>query len=242
MRYKIILQYDGSRFFGWQLQKKERTVQGELESILRKLNQGDRVIVVGAGRTDTGVHAWGQTAHFDLDTRLSDQDLLNALNGNCPPDLAIRELTRVPDEFHARFSATSRTYRYQCYTGDRLWYRNQAWFCSGMTLSTLRSCTEIIQGVHDFTSFSRQSTPKDHYQCTILNSCWREEGEFVNFTITANRFLHHMVRYLVGTMVAVGQGKMTMNAFQTLLNEPRSQVHLFKAPSQGLILESVAYE
>ncbi|NOZ75166.1 MAG: tRNA pseudouridine(38-40) synthase TruA [FCB group bacterium] len=241
MRYKIILQYDGSRFYGWQLQKKERTVQGVLEDILRKLNTGNRVAVTGAGRTDTGVHAWGQTAHFDLDTRLGDEELFQALNGNCPRDLRIRSLERVPDSFHARFSARSRSYRYQCYRGERLWLRNQSWICGNLEVEILNQAAERILGIHDFTSFSRQSTPKEHYRCDILISCWREEGEFVNFHITANRFLHHMVRYLVGTMVAVSQEKLSMTAFQQLLNDPQSRVHVFKAPPQGLILEAVDY-
>ncbi|MFQ6613811.1 MAG: tRNA pseudouridine(38-40) synthase TruA [Fidelibacterota bacterium] len=191
MRYKIVLQYDGSQYFGWQLQKKERTVQGVLEAILSVLNQGTRVVVTGAGRTDTGVHAWGQTAHFDLETRLNDEDLLRALNGNCPRDLRVRSLERVADDFHARFSARSRTYRYQCYRGERLWFRNQSWICGELDLETLNQLAEMIGGVHDFTSFSRQSTPRDHYLCEVLNSCWREDGEFVTFRITANRFLSY---------------------------------------------------
>jgi len=241
VRYKIIVQYNGADFFGWQLQKSERTVQGELERILAKLNGGVRVPVTGAGRTDTGVHAWGQVAHFDLNTNLADVALLKALNGNSPKDLRIRELSQVSDDFHARFSATSRMYIYQCYRGERLWFGNQSWFCSGLNLSTLNSCADLLSGEHDFMSFSRQSTPKEHYRCIITYSCWSQDRDFVNFTITANRFLHHMVRYLVGTMVAVSQEKMSVQQFKDLLNQPASRVHLYKAPPQGLFLESVSY-
>ncbi|MBT6113212.1 MAG: tRNA pseudouridine synthase A [Candidatus Marinimicrobia bacterium] len=124
-RYKIKIQYDGSAFFGWQLQSKDRTVQGEIEKALLSFSNESRIIVNGAGRTDTGVHATGQVAHFDLETRLDESSLKNAINGHLPKDCRIMTLEIVDDSFHARFTAIKRHYRYQCMSEQKLAYRNQ---------------------------------------------------------------------------------------------------------------------
>ena len=242
-RYKLTLQYDGSAFFGWQLQAKERTVQGEIEKAILKIsNSRERIPVHGAGRTDTGVHALGQVAHVDLETRLNETELNNALNGNLPMDCRVMEVEKVAGDFQARFDATKRHYRYQCFTGESILFQNQSWHLPELDLDYLNKLAHIIIGDHDFLSFSKFNDDLEHTRCIIHKSEWKSEGKMVIFTIVGNRFLHHMVRYLAGTMVAVVENRFSENEFLSLLKTPQKNVRIFKAPAQGLILEKVDYE
>ena len=240
-RFKIIIQYDGTDFRGWQLQSKERTVQGEIESALMNLNDSNLIRVHGAGRTDTGVHATGQVAHFDFDTKLDNDDLKNALNGNLPKDIRIMYCEKVSEQFHARFSAKKRHYLYRTRNNKYLLDRNYTWSTEKLDLDKLNEVAKIIKGNHDFTSFSRFNKNLDHRRCIIYESLWKEDSEIVNYHITSNRFLHHMVRYLVGTMVEVIREKFELEYFKELINKPSENVNIFKAPPQGLVLTKVDY-
>jgi len=241
-RFKLTLQYDGNQFQGWQVQRRGRTVQAELERVAQLLNGGKPVTVIGAGRTDAGVHARAQVAHLDLETRLTPQELHKAFNGNLPEDLLIMECQEVPPDFHARFSARWRLYRYQCRTDEELFDRHYVWGTGPLDINPLNEIAEVVKGSHDFTSFSHSNPDVKGRRCTVHESLWREQGSIVNYYITANRFLHHMVRYLVGTMVAVSQDRFSSEAFLRLLAHPQEQVQIFKAPAQGLYLERVFYE
>ena len=242
-RYKLTIQYDGSAFFGWQLQAKERTVQGVLEKAVQKISgPKGRIPVHGAGRTDTGVHALGQVAHVDLETRLDEKDLKNALNGNLPGECRIMNIEKASDDFQARFGATKRHYQYQCFEGDSILYKNQAWQLKNMDLGRLNQLASPVIGDHDFLSLSKFREDLEHTRCIIYKSKWKSDGKMVIFYITGNRFLHHMVRYLVGTMVAVAEERFTEKEFLSLLKNPQKDVRVFKAPAQGLILTQVDYE
>lgn len=241
-RYKINIQYDGTNYFGWQMQSQQRTIQAEIENALVPLNNDKRVKITAAGRTDTGVHALGQVAHFDLNTKLKPVQLLKALNARLPKDIRILEVAAKGDEFHARFSAIKRHYRYQCYLGDNLLYRNQSWFISEIDKSTLNRLSQKIIGEHDFLSFSKLNKQLDNTKCNIYQSEWIENDNMLIFNVCGNRFLHHMVRYLVGTMVAGSQGKISLDYFEDLLNNPRKNVKIFKAPPEGLILIGIDYD
>lgn len=241
-RYKLILQYDGTNFSGWQLQAAARTIQGVIEEALFPLGPGTRIKVTGAGRTDAGVHAQGQVAHFDLETRLSTIQLKKAINARLPEDVNVIRIAPVDEMFHARFSALKRTYIYQIYSGPSLLFRNQAWSLKLKNIETLNSLAGLITGEHEFLSFSKLNPTLEHFRCRIYYSKWKKTGDMLIFTITGNRFLHHMVRYLVGTMVAVAQGKYDLESFTTLLRNPRPEVHIFKAPPEGLILLKIRYE
>lgn len=242
-RYKLTLQYDGSAFFGWQLQSKERTVQGEIEKAIQKIaGSTGRIPVHGSGRTDTGVHALGQVAHVDLNTHLNDSELKNALNGNLPLDCRVRDVEQEAEDFQARFDATKRFYRYQCYTGDSILFQNQSWHLTELDLGYLNKLAFQIPGDHDFLSFSKFREDLENTRCIIHKSEWKSEGKMVIFRIAGNRFLHHMVRYLVGTMIAVAENRFTEQEFLSLLRNPEKNVRIFKAPAQGLILEKVVYE
>lgn len=241
-RYKINIQYDGTNYFGWQMQSQQRTIQAEIENALVPLNNDKRVKITAAGRTDTGVHALGQVAHFDLNTKLKPVQLLKALNARLPKDIRILEVAAKGDEFHARFSAIKRHYRYQCYLGDNLLYRNQSWFISEIDKSTLNRLSQKIIGEHDFLSFSKLNKQLDNTKCNIYQSEWIENDNMLIFNVCGNRFLHHMVRYLVGTMVAGSQGKISLDYFEYLLNNPQKNVKIFKAPPEGLILIGIDYD
>lgn len=241
-RYKIKIQYDGTNYFGWQMQSQQRTIQAEIEIAIAPLNNDERVIVVAAGRTDTGVHSLGQVAHFDLNTNLKPIQLLKAINARLPNDIRIIAVTPKGDEFHARFSAIKRYYRYQCYLGENLLYRNQSWFLNEIDKSTLNNLSQNIIGEHDFLSFSKLNKQLDNTKCHIYQSEWIEKDKMLIFNVCGNRFLHHMVRYLVGTMIAAAQEKISLDYFEDLLNNPQKNVKIFKAPPEGLILIGIDYD
>ncbi len=240
-RFKISLQYDGTNFFGWQMQLSERTVQNELEKSIAEFNQNQRIIVTGAGRTDTGVHAWGQVAHFDLKTDLDTCTLIKALNAKLPDDIHVTDLQAVPADFHARFSATARYYRYQCLTNMDILMQNQTWVIQDVSIDPLNECANLLIGDHDYESFCKVNPDLKSTRCIINHSSWRKDQNMLTFHISGNRFLHHMVRYLVGTMIAVTQNRLSFETFTHLLDHPDKNAHVFRAPPQGLILEKVDY-
>jgi len=242
-RYKLTIQYDGSAFFGWQLQAKERTVQGVIEMAVQKIfGCKDRIPVHGAGRTDTGVHALGQVAHVDFETRLKEDDLKNALNGNLPHECRVMDIKKVNKDFQARFDATRRYYQYQCFTGDSILYKNQSWHLKKLDLKMLNQLAFHLVGDHDFLSLSKFREDMDNTRCIIYKSEWKLDGKMVIFQIIGNRFLHHMVRYLVGTMIAVVEKRFSEEEFLSLIINPRKDARIFKAPAGGLILVQVDYE
>jgi len=241
-RYKITVQYDGANYFGWQYQPNVMTVQGLLENVIRKVfKNNEQIRLHGSGRTDAGVHAWGQVAHVDLDTEMNPFDMKNALNANLPGDCNITLLEKVEKNFHSRFDAKKRYYRYQCYTGHSLLFRNQCWMLPKLSLVILNSLAEKIIGNHNFLSFSKYKEEQLNTDCNIIHSRWSFEDNMFIFKVCSNRFLHHMIRYLVGTMIAVNDNKMTVKEFQDCLQNPKKNVKIFKAPACGLILDKIEY-
>lgn len=241
-RYKMKIQYDGRNYAGWQIQASSDTIQGILEGCLGRFNNGESVRVTGSGRTDAGVHAFGQVAHFDLTTRLDTCELQKAMNAILPDDIRIMSLEAVPGAFHARYSAVRRHYIYQCYTGDNILFRHQTWMIEPFNIETASKAAAMILGEHDFTSFAKKNPDLKHYRCEIYHSSWKERDEMVIYTIIGNRFLHHMVRYLTGTMVDIARGNFSLEQFKYLLDNPAENVAITKAPGQGLILKEVIYE
>ena len=242
-RYKIIIQYDGSYYNGWQIQKNYQTVQGVIENALKIISGlNNKIRVHGSGRTDAGVHALGQVAHFDLSTRLKLNDLQNALNSNLSENCRILNIKKINNDFHARYDAKKRYYHYQIYTGDSILYKNQAWLVKELDLDILNSISKLIIGTHDFLSFSKFRNDIKNTKCIIFNSTWSKLDDMFIYKISGNRFLHHMVRYLVGTIIKVSEGKYDINKFKSLLHEPRKNVQIHRAPSNGLILFKVEYD
>jgi tRNA pseudouridine38-40 synthase len=241
-RYKITIQYDGSFFNGWQLQKDNKTVQGEIENALKTITKSEnRFPIKGAGRTDAGVHALGQVAHFDMDTRLTDLELKNAMNFYISKYCKIISLCQIYSDFDSRRDALKRTYIYQLYLGPSILFDNQAWLIENIDLIVLKQLSKFIKGEHDFLSFSKFDSSKEHTLSIVYASDWKKNGDIVTYKISANRFLHHMIRYIVGTMVEVSRGNFSEDQFKSLLHIPRKNVQIYKAPARGLQLLKVEY-
>ena len=219
------------------------TVQGDIENALRIISGSKvRIAVHGAGRTDSGVHAYGQVAHFDLDTNLTSIDLSNAINSNTSEDCRIMSIEKVDKDFESRFDAIKRKYRYQVYLGNSLLFKNQAWLINNIDIKILEELSLMILGEHDFLSFSKYRPEQKNTNSTIYESVWKKKDKMLIYEISGNRFLHHMVRYLVGTMVMTCRGMYLKDKFSSLLHEPRKNVQIHRAPANGLILLKVEYD
>lgn len=241
-----ILHYNGTNFRGWQRQKEDRTVQGEVEAVLRRLTGGP-VPIIAAGRTDSGVHALGQTVSFQVPSKWNPEDLHRGLNALLPRDVWVREVGLAAPGFDARRMATARRYQYRigCDAGARSPFRRPyEWALSRpLNAALLDRCANLFSGEHDFTAFAAVGQEKEHYRCRIAVCEWdqREGGEGVIFHVEANRFLHHMVRFMVGTMVDVGLGNRPLDDIKELLQAPDNSATSPPAPPEGLYLVRVDY-
>lgn len=240
-RYKILIEYDGTAYNGWQLQPEGRTVEGEIESALSQILR-QPVDIIGQGRTDSGVHAEGQVAHFDFPEQLDRKRMLFALLGVLPRDISVWDLEQADGEFHARFHGKSRQYRYQVVTRPSpLWERQAELLLEDLDYEAMYSCAGMICGVHDFESFTKSGPDRERTECEVMVSAFARRDHLLIYRIRANRFLHHMVRRLVGTMLQVGRGKLGVDDFENLLNSPTPERNGHGAAAKGLILEKVEY-
>ena len=225
------------------MQAKGRTVQGDIEDAISIIYPGEKITLIGAGRTDAGVHAMGQAAHISLPSKHTAEELQNALNGNLEQDLYIDMVEDVDDDFHARFSATARKYEYHIvkhfspvtrnYTTPLKWQVDR---------KLLKECADVLLGEHDFSSFCKSTAEVDHKLCIVYIASWEESTEMLIFKVTANRFLQHMVRYLVGTMLEVARGRYNLTDFKNLLDNEKTEAVVLRAPAQGLYLKQVYYD
>lgn len=243
-RYKVILAYDGTAFSGMQRQASERTVQGEVETALRKLGWSGKSILF-AGRTDAGVHASGQVVAFDIEWKHSSPDLQNAMNATLPRDLAVRQVAETADDFHPRYDAKNRQYRYRLYCQpqrDPLKKRFAWRVWPAPNLRNLNAGAKLLLGEHDFAAFGTPQKEAGPTKRKVLRAEWVQSGEdeFV-FTVEANAFLYHMVRRMVGLLVKVGQGFKEKDRVFEALNEAKELIKEM-APAQGLSLVGVDYE
>ena len=245
-RFLLTIHYDGSGFHGWQVQPDVRTVQGDIEAVLKRLT-GTRRPVVGSGRTDTGVHATGQVAAVDLPASWTPRRLRRALNGLLEGDVWIESVQVVPDRFHPRYDASARTYRYRLGLSPLAESPFQRGWCWPLgaepDLRLMDETSRLLLGDHSFRAFAKAGQEERGDRCTVTAVAWEPWDDFgVIFSITANRYLHHMVRYLVGTLVEVGLGRRPPNEVSRLLegSEPEL-VTSPPAPPQGLFLARVEY-
>ena len=241
-RYKITVQYDGLDFSGFQSQKNLNTIQDKIEHSLSFLNENNLIRLSGASRTDSGVHALGQVAHFDLDTDLSLNAIKRAINARLPIEIRIIDIIEVDDQFHSRFDAIKKEYLYQCCLTDNPLLAKNHFIVKKINFEILKDLETELLGKHDFLSFSKFDIEKKNTICEIFKSKWTLEDDKLFYIIEGNRFLHHMVRYLVGTMIGCMEGKIAKKDFLSLLNNPIKNARLFKAPAHGLILNRVFYE
>ena len=241
--YKITISYDGTSLHGWQIQKNSRTVQGDIENALEKIfNQ--KINLIGAGRTDSGVHALGQVANFKVSTSMTPNELKNALNGNLGRDIFIISCHEVNLDFHSRFSAVRREYIYKIQTNFTPISRNFSWSLDSnfIDINILNECSKLVMGEHDFSQLSKKNVEIENKNCHIYSSKWIVNDSSLNYMVSANRFLHHMVRYLVGVMIEVSKKNLlSIDDFESMLNANKRKF-IFKAPSKGLYLNRVLYD
>lgn len=242
--FKLIIEYDGSRYHGWQRQKNDRSIQEEIEKALQKMTT-NRVTVIGSGRTDAGVHAEGQVASFKCDTRLEPEALLNGLNSLLAEDTVIKVCEQVSSSFHARFDAKSKIYHYKILNRPTpaAIGRQYSWLIrKSLNQDAMRAAISHIIGRHDFKAFEGTGSPRQHtirqvYSAELIE----QQSGLLVFHIEADGFLRYMVRNIVGTLVDVGMQKLTSDDFKSILDsKDRSQASA-TAPAHGLTLVKVIY-
>lgn len=244
-RVRITLHYDGTGFHGWQAQRGVRTVQQELEAALQRLTT-QRVRTAAAGRTDAGVHATGQVVSADVPAKWQPAELQRALNAVLPDDVWVASAGTAPADFHARFSATDRAYEYRLGTREAAgspFHRRVCWPV-GESLDSLLldRCANLVLGEHSFRAFAKTGQHQRGDRCHVLDSKWWEWPPVgVAYRVRANRFLHHMVRYLIGTMVDIARGRRPLDDLRRLLDGDRAVTTSPPAPPQGLVLVDVGY-
>jgi tRNA pseudouridine38-40 synthase len=240
--YRITIEYDGTRYHGWQSQNNAIGIQNLIEKSIQKLT-GKKIRVTGSGRTDAGVHARGQVANFHLSNPWAEYKLLKGLNAHLPEDIVISEVKEVPSEFNARFDAKRRIYQYFILDRETAIHRNFCWqVFYKLDKVNLFKLGPVLQGLHDFSSFSRLETQTESKMCEVFESTWRQESDFLIYRIEANRFLHGMVRTIVGTMVDTARGRFKEGQFEQIFRARDRNLAGQTAPAQGLFLEEVIYE
>lgn len=243
---QLVLHYDGAGFHGWQQQPGVRTVQGVLEDALERLS-GSRIGALGSGRTDAGVHARGQAAGVRVPARWSPRELRRALNAVLPRDVWVAAAAEMRPEFHARYSALARRYAYHVGIDDDADspFRRacEYAFRHALDLGALDAASALINGEHRFLAFAVRGTapPDDEHVCRVIDAHWERRPGTLVFGITANRFLHQMVRFLVGTMLDVASGRRPLGDMLELLNATDNAGVSPPAPPHGLFLECVEY-
>ncbi len=241
---KIVLEYDGTHFLGFQKQKKGRTVQKELEKALLRILR-ERVRVNPAGRTDSGVHARGQVAHFSTKSKIPLYNLQRALNTYLPHDIAVKEIEAAPSDFHARFKAKRKVYSYRILMGQTrspLSRFHATHYGHPLNVSRMRKGARLLCGEHDFRSFQAHADGEQSSVRTLYSVRLKEQKPYLTVTFEGNGFLYNMVRNMVGTLLELGRGKITLGEFKKILESRDRCLAGPTAPPQGLTLEKVVYE
>lgn len=242
MRYFIWFSYDGTRYHGWQVQPNGVTVQSELERCLSLLLR-QTIMVTGAGRTDAGVHARQMAAHFDVDSELDAPLLTKKLNGLLPHDISVDRIERVADDLHARFSAVARTYHYYIHTRKNPFIRDYSQEMHYLLdFDRMNEAGRILLEYEDFGAFCKAGSDVKTTICHVTHAQWHQTGPFEwYFEITANRFLRNMVRAVVGTLIEVGRGRMSLLEFRQVVEGKQRTQAGESMPAKALFLESVVY-
>ena len=238
MRYLIKFSYDGTLFKGFQRQKDVKSVQGTLESVLSKYFN-EEILIKGTGRTDAGVHAINQGAHFDVDKKITSNDL-TLINESLKGEIIINKIKRVPDDFHARFNAVEKTYTYKIYLGhdsSKVGYYYQINY--DLDLRKMKGVAKLLEGSHDYHNFV--SGDRDDYHSTIFSIKKKKKKNIIIITFKGVGFYRYMVRHLVGAILDVGRGKATIEDVKNMLNNPNISKNLSVVPADGLYLVDIKY-
>jgi len=242
MRYFIQLSYDGTRYHGWQVQENAHSVQNEVEKALTVIAR-ETIGIVGAGRTDTGVHAACYFAHFDsIRTDMADENILFKLNCLLPFDIAIQKIFRVRDVAHARFDATYREYKYYLSRNkDPFTFAYSEKEIRTLNVASMNEAAQILIETTDFTSFSKLGSDVKTNNCIVYRAYWEEIGNQLVFTIRADRFLRNMVRAIVGTLIDVGLGKISLEDFRMIIEKKDRSCAGASVAAKGLFLVGIGY-
>lgn len=241
MRYFIDISYDGSNYHGWQIQNNAKTVQGVLNEALSTILRTE-IATIGSGRTDTGVHAIMQMVHFDSSKEIDQNQLLAKLNSLLPPDIAVNEIKKVKEDVSARFEATSRAYIYKIHQRKSPFKQGLSYhFHQSLDLNQMNACCELITKWTDFEAMSKVKTEVNNFNCEIFSAHWKKENDEIHFHVSANRFLRGMVRALVGTMLEVGQGRLSIEKFEEVLESKDRKKAGRSVPAHGLYLRDITY-
>jgi tRNA pseudouridine38-40 synthase len=239
-RYFLEVSYKGTNYSGFQTQENAVTIQGEIEKAFAVL-QREKVVMTGSSRTDAGVHARQNFFHFDFASLLHPQ-FLYKINAILPGDIVAKSIQDVNEEAHCRFDAKFRTYQYFLYRAKDPFLEDRAWyFPYTIDMEALNKAAALLMTFHDFTSFSKRNTQVKTFQCQLMESAWRVEGDIIVYRVRGNRFLRGMVRALVSTMLLVGRGKLSLDDFRAIIEAKDCTKASFAAPAKGLFLEEVIF-
>jgi tRNA pseudouridine38-40 synthase len=242
LRYFIELAYKGTNYHGWQYQPEANSVQETLNKALSVLLK-TAIDVVGAGRTDTGVHAKQMYAHFDFEKEINTNQLVHKLNSFLPKDIVVYSIIKVSNEAHARFDATKRTYEYHIHTFKDVFENEGSWLHQlPIDIDKMNEACQILFKHNDFECFSKTNTDVRTFNCVVFEANWKQIGSKVVFTIAADRFLRNMVRAIVGTMINIGLNKISLTDFEKIIESKNRSQAGFSAPAHGLYLTQIAYE
>ena len=246
VRYKAIISYDGYQFSGFQRQPHARSVQEELEKTLTRLNRGQAVQVHGAGRTDSGVHAYGQVIHFDLPQARDEEKLRFALDTQSPEDIDVRTVEQVADDWHARYAPHHKTYEFLVDMGrpkNPMMRHYATHFPYPLDKSLIEQAIKDLEGTHDFTGFTASGTSVQDKVRTITEAKveWDQERHFLVFTFAGNGFLYKQIRNMVGTLLKIGNGRMPVSQVKRILEEKNRDLAGPTAGPNGLYLKEVRY-
>jgi tRNA pseudouridine38-40 synthase len=243
LRYFIHLAYNGTRFHGWQIQPNATSVQENLNKAFSVLLQTG-INLMGAGRTDTGVHAREMYAHFDSDNSFDITTLVHKLNSFLPKDIVIYDIIPVHDDAHSRFDATKRTYEYHIHQFKNPFIDELSWyFHQPLDIDLMNQASQLLFNYTDFECFSKVNTDVNTFDCTIFEAYWkRGKNDQLVFTISANRFLRNMVRSIVGTLINLGLHKITLDDFTKIIESKSREKAGFSVPAHGLYLTKIEYD
>lgn len=241
MRFFFEISYNGTNYHGWQNQLNAIGVQQIVEDALSKLLR-EKVAIVGSGRTDTGVHCFQQYFHLDTEKEFDFATFLIRLNSFLPKDIAVQSIRKVRAEAHARYDARGRAYEYRITRVKDPFLTGFAfYFFRDLNIPTMNKAASLLVGTHDFEAFSKVKTDVNHFLCEIKQAKWNQKGDILVFSISANRFLRGMVRAIVGTLLDVGTGKITVQDFEKIIQSKDRKKAGMNVPPEGLYLKSVKY-
>ena len=242
MNIKFTIEYDGTNYHGWQIQKNIPTIQGELKKAFEKILPNEKINIIGSGRTDQGVHAYGQVASLKISQNINLEVLFKSVNGIINNNIYINHFEEMDDKFNARYSAKKRIYKYYINRKYSPFKEKTGWFINQrVKFSLLQKSANAIIGTHNFSSLSKSNIETDNKECIIYESFWEEDKNELIYTIIANRFLHHMVRFIVGSSIEVAKSKIDYSDFVDLIHN-KSIISPLCAPSKGLFLCEVIYD